>query len=169
MNNRNELNIQVRTMPEIPIAYVRHHGPYDPLDKQLFQSLFKKLMSWAVPLGLFGPPQTKAMTIFSGGHPDVTEPDKLSVDVAISVDEAVNASGEVGVRSISEGQYAVVSLSDATMEECGRAWDTLFNVWLPRSGYQPGDGAYYINHQNDPEQHPQKLYNLEMYLPVKHL
>jgi AraC family transcriptional regulator len=169
MTQNIELNIEVREMPEIPIAYVRHHGAYDPFDKQLFQSLFQKLMSWAVPLNLFKPPQTKAMTIYSGGHPDTTEPDKLTVDVAISLAGVVNVKGDIGVRSIPAGQYAVVSLVDATMEESGKAWETLFNDWLPHSGYQPGDGAYYINHQNDPEQHPQKLYTLEMYLPVKPL
>jgi AraC family transcriptional regulator len=163
------LSIEIREMPMIRIAYLRHHGIYDPLDKELFKSLFNKLMSWAIPLNLFNPPNTKAMTIFSGGHPDTTEPSNLSVDVAISVGEAVNGGGEIGVRSIPAGQYAIVSLVDATMDECSKAWNTLFNDWLPRSGYQPGDGAYYINHKNDPEQHPLKLYILEMYLPVKPL
>lgn len=55
------------------------------------------------------------------------------------------------------------------MEECGEAWNALFNVWLPNSGYQPSEGAYYINHLNDPEQHPKKLNTVEMYLPVKPL
>ncbi|MEJ2407175.1 MAG: GyrI-like domain-containing protein [Candidatus Thiodiazotropha sp.] len=169
MSQKFELNIEVREMPDIPIAYFRHHGAYDPFDKELFQSLFQKLMSWAVPLNLFKPPQTKALTIYSSGHPDTTEPDKLAVDVAISLENALNVTGDIGIRSIPAGQYAVVSLVDVTMDESGKAWDTLFNDWLPHSGYQPGDGAYYINHQNDPEQHPQKLYTLEMYLPVKPL
>jgi AraC family transcriptional regulator len=164
-----ELNVEVREMPEIPIAYVRHHGAYDPLDKKLMQSLFHKLMFWAVPQNLFNPPQTKAMTIFSGGHPDTTAPDDLTVDVAISTDGKVNATGEIGLRSIPQGEYAVVTLADATMDECNEAWNVLFNKWLPSSGYQPGNGAYYINHLNDPEQHPEKLYTLEMYLPVKPL
>jgi AraC family transcriptional regulator len=168
-HHNTELNVEVRKMPEIPIAYVRHHGAYDPLDKKLFRSLFQSLMSWAAPLGLFNPPQTKAMTIFSGGHPETTAPNDLSVDVAISIEREVCTSGEVGLRSIPEGDYAVVKLVDATMDECNEAWNILFNDWLPSSGYQPGDGAYYINHQNDPEQHPEKLYMLEMYLPVKPL
>lgn len=163
------LNIEVRREREIPIAYVRHHGAYDPLDKKLFQSLFQKLMAWAVPNNLFKPPQTRAMTIFSGGHPETTASDDLSVDVAISVEGKVSVTGEIGLRSIPEGEYAVVTLVDATMDECNKAWDVLFNDWLPSSGYQPGNGAYYINHQNDPEQHPDKLYMLEMYLPVKPL
>jgi len=169
MKNQNTLNVQVRSMPEVSIAYIRHHGAYNPLDKKLFQSLFSQLISWAAPRNLFNPPSTKAMTIFSSGHPETTAPDHLSVDVAISVDKKIAVEGEVGKRVIPAGQYAVISLIEATMEECGEAWNALFNVWLPNSGYQPSEGAYYINHLNDPEQHPKKLNTVEMYLPVKPL
>ena len=169
MPNTNLLNIEVRSMPELSVAYIRHQGAYNPLDKKLFQSLFSKLMSWAVPRNLFNPPETKAMTVFSSGHPETTAPDHLSVDVAISIEKQTTVDGEVGKRLLAAGQYAVVSLTEATMEECSEAWNGLFNVWLPTSGYQPGDGAYYINHLNDPEQHPQKLNTIEMYLPVKPL
>lgn len=169
MKNQNTLNIKVSSLPEVPIAYIRHHGAYNPLDKKLFQSLFSKLISWAVPRDLFNPPLTKVMTIFSSGHPETTAPDHLSVDVAISIEKKTAVQGEVGKRVIPAGQYAVISLTEATMEECGQAWNTLFNVWLPSSGYQPGEGAYYVNHLNDPEQHPKKLNTVEMYLPVKPL
>lgn len=169
VKNQNLLNIEVRAMPEIPIAYVRHHGHYNPQDKILFQSLFAKLMAWAVPRNLFNPPTTKAMTIFSSGHPDTTAPENSSVDVCIGIKNETMVNGEIGKRTIPQGQYAVVTIEEGTLAECGEAWDALFKGWLPASGYQPGDGAYYINHLNDPEQHPQKLHSVEMYLPVKPL
>ena len=169
MNNEKSLNINVQTMPDIHIAYVRHHGQYNPHDKKLFQGLFSKLMSWAIPRNLFTPPATKVMTVYSSGHPDIVAPDKLMVDACISVKKNTTVDGEVGKRVIAAGQYAVISLIDATMDECGQAWDEIFNHWLPESGYQPGEGGYYCRHLNDPEQHPQKLHNVEMYLPVKAL
>ena len=169
MNNQKILNIDVRSMPEIPIAYVRHHGDYNPQDKILFQALFAKLMAWAVPRHLFNPPATKAMTVFSSGHPNITASENLSVDVCISIANETAVTGEVGKRIIPAGQYAVVTVAEGTIVECGDAWNSLFNDWLPTSGYQPGDGAYYINHLNDPEQHPQKLHSVEIYLPVKPL
>ncbi|EPJ52219.1 MAG: hypothetical protein OFPI_14940 [Osedax symbiont Rs2] len=43
------------------------------------------------------------------------------------------------------------------------------NHWLPQSGFQPGDGGYYCQHLNDPEQHPHKLHKVDLYLPVKPL
>ena len=169
MKDNQSLKIEVQTMPDIHIAYVRHRGQYNPHDKALFQGLFSKLMNWAVPRNLFTPPETKAMTVYSSGHPDITASNNLCVDACISIKEDIIVDGEVGKRVISGGQYAVVSLTDATLDECGQAWDKIFNHWLPESGYQPGDGGYYCNHLNDPEQHPQKLHHVEMYLPVKAL
>jgi len=166
MQNKSEFNIDVRHMPEITIAYVRHNGFYSMQDKTLFQSLFARLFAWAVPRNLFNPPATKAMTVFSSGHPDVTEPENLSVDVCISIDEETVVSGEVCKRCIPKGQYAVVAMTEATIDECSQAWDFLFNRWLSGSGFQPGDGAYYINHLNNPEEHPLKRHSVEMYLPV---
>jgi len=168
MQNQKSLDVEVRSMPEIDIAYVRHNGHYNPQDIILFQSLFAKLMTWAVPRNLFNPPITKAMTIFSSGHPDTTQPENLSVDVCISIEKNTQINGEIGKRVIPEGQYAVLAVT-GTLVECGEAWNLLFNSWLPVSGYQPSDGAYYINHLNDPGQHPQNLHSVEMYLPVKPL
>jgi len=169
MKNNQSLQIEVREMPEINIAYIRHRGGYDPHDKKLFQQLFSKLLNWAIPRNLFQPPQTKAMTVYSGGHPETTEPENLTVDVCISIEKHTKVEGEVGKRIIQAGQYAVICLTDATLDECDQAWHEMFDHWLPQSGFQPGDGGYYCNHLNDPEQHPQKLHNVEMYLPVKPL
>ena len=169
MTDNKILDIQVCNMPDMNVAYIRHHGQYNPHDKELFKGLFSKLMCWAIPRQLFNPPETKAMTVYSSGHPDITEPENMTVDVCITVNKDTVVDGDIGKRVISGGQYALISLQDATMEECSEAWDSVFNNWLPESGYQPGEGSYYCHHLNDPEQHPDKLYNIEMYLPVQPL
>ena len=169
MNDSQNIEVTVRLMNKLNIAYVRHHGSYQPDDRQLFQRLFAKLMSWAIPRSLFNPPTTKAMTVYSSGHPDSTKAENLAVDACITIPEGTAGEGKVGIRSIPAGQYAVVALNEATLQECAQAWDTLFNQWLPDSGYQPGEGDYYCSHLNDPEQHPRQLHDVEMYLPVKPL
>ncbi|WP_196140181.1 GyrI-like domain-containing protein [Aliikangiella sp. G2MR2-5] len=161
--------VKVEPIEDISIAYIRHQGAYKANDKVLFQQLFGRLMSWAIPRNLFEPPKSRAFTVYSSGHPDITEPDKLTVDVCISVDPATKVSGEVGMRNLPGGNYAVVELDEATQEECAQAWDSVFNHWLPESGYQPGEGAYFCEHLNNPEQHPEGLYKVAMYLPVKPL
>jgi AraC family transcriptional regulator len=169
MSAEQKIDVEVRSMEAFPVAYYRHRGAYHPQDTELFQGMFQRLMAWAVPQNLFIPPETKALTVYSSGHPDTTEPENLCVDACISIPEDVIPSGEIGVRKIPAGEYAVITLHEATLQECSDAWDQLFEGWLPDSGYQPGEGAYYISHLNDPEQHPQRLHSVEMYLPVKPL
>jgi len=169
MTNDKTLIVDVKTMPDIHIAYLRHHGKYNPQDKKLFQQLFSKLINWAAPRNLFTPPETSVMTVYSSGHPDITAPENLCVDACISIKKENSVSGEIGKRVIVGGQYAVITLIDATLDECSKAWDELFNSWLPESAYQPSNGAYYCRHLNDPEQHPDKLHHVEMFLPVKAL
>jgi len=169
MNKNETINVKVRELPEYKIAYVRHHGEYKTDDKVLFQNLFEKLLKWAVPNGLFKPPETKAFTVYSSGHPDTTKPENLNVDVCISIEDGVKVTGDVGKRNLSGGQYAVIHLDEATIDECQNAWKIVFDNWLPESGYQPDDRNYYIEHLNNPEEHPEKLHCVNMCLPIKAL
>jgi len=44
-------NVEVKMLPDMHVAYVRHTGPYAG-DSDLFKGLFEKLMTWAGPRGL---------------------------------------------------------------------------------------------------------------------
>lgn len=168
MSDKLKVDVQVKNLPELNVAYVRHRGYYRPDDAVLFQGLFRRLLTWAAPRGFVQFPKTQALTVYSSGHPDVTPSERLAVDVCITIPEGTPVDGEIGTRKISGGQYAVTRM-EATIQECGEAWNYVFKQWLPESGLQPDDGAYYLNHLNDPQQHPQKLHIVEMCLPVKPL
>ncbi len=169
MLNEKELVVDVVEMPDQIVAYVRHHGKYDPQDKDLFKSMFDKLLGWAIPRNLFVPPETKAIMSYSNGNPKDMTNDYVSVDVCITIESHNLVDGDISSRVIPSGKYAELSLFGVTMEESAVSWDYVFHNWLPNSGFQPGDGDYYVHHLNDPEQHPEKLYDLKMYLPVKPL
>ncbi len=51
-------DVEVRDIPEMTIAYIRHIGPYAG-NEVLFESLFNKLYAWAGPRGLLRFPETK--------------------------------------------------------------------------------------------------------------
>lgn len=107
--------------------------------------------------------------LYSNGNPKENYGEIMSVDVCITINDLNVVSEDISSRVIPSGQYAVINLEGVTIEESSKAWDSVFYNWLPNSGYQPGDGDYYVHHLNDPEQHPDKLYDLKMYLPVKPL
>ena len=159
-------NVEVKDMPELQIAYVRHIGPYQG-DSELFGRLFEKLMTWAGPRGLIRFPETQMLTVYYD-DPEITEDAKLRVDACITVPEDTPAEGEVGRMTIPGGTYAVAHF-ELQVDEYGDAWNALFGGWLPESGYQPADGPSYEMYLNDPQQHPEGKCIVDICIPVKPL
>ena len=105
VKDKNRIKIEVKDMPDIPVAYIRHIGPYKG-DSALFESLFIKLMTWAGPSGLLRFPETQVLSVYHD-DPDITDEDKLRTSACISVPEDTQCEGEVGRMSVPGGKYAV--------------------------------------------------------------
>ncbi|TVR04450.1 MAG: AraC family transcriptional regulator, partial [Spirochaetaceae bacterium] len=130
---------------ELTLAYVRHTGPYFG-DEQLFQRLFGALYQWAGPRDLVKRGVTEEIIIYHD-DPETVAPEKLRVSCCISVPPGTETSGEVGSMSLPAGRYAQARFRiDAT--QFGGAWNWVFGVWLPQSGYQPADGLCYERYQD---------------------
>jgi AraC family transcriptional regulator len=159
-------DVNVRELPDQTVAYVRHIGPYKG-DSQLFDRLFTQLFSWAGPRGLLRFPETKIMAVYYD-NPDLTDEDKLRLDVCITVPEDADVDGKVGKMVLPGGQYAVGRFELAT-HEYPEAWAAIAVGWLPESGYQPDDRPAFELYLNDPKEHPEGKCIVEIHLPVKPL
>ncbi|MBD3170233.1 MAG: helix-turn-helix domain-containing protein [candidate division Zixibacteria bacterium] len=155
--------VEVKELPDIHVAYVRHTGPYAG-DGQLFQMLFGKLFQWAGPRGLINPQQTQTFTLYHD-DPNITEERKLRISCCISVPEDTEVSGEIGKTVISGGKYAV-SRFELSTDEYSQAWDAVFKGWLPQSGFVPDDKPCFERYLNNPEEHPEKKCIVEICVPV---
>jgi AraC family transcriptional regulator len=144
-------NVQVIDKPEMTVAYVRHTGPYFG-DEKLFQRLFETLYRWAVPRGLVQRGVTEEIIIYHD-DPETVQPDKLRVSCCITVPPDTGVSGEVGTMVLPAGKYAEARfILDAT--KFAGAWNWVFGVWLPDSGYQPDDALCYekyLDHDTEAE------------------
>jgi len=158
-------DIEVREMPEITAAYVRHIGPYKG-NPDVFQNLFNRLMMWAGPRGLMSQPDIKAMCIYYD-DPEITDDSKLRIDACISVPKETKVDGEVGKTVIPAGKYAVGHFELGT-QEYQSAWDAIYSNWLPQSGYQPADGPCYELYLSEMEDESKK-HKVDIYVPVKPL
>lgn len=166
--NDKKLNIQVevKDMPELPVAYVRHIGPYKG-DTELFQGLFGKLMKWAGPRGLLRFPGTKCIAVYHD-DPDITSEQKLRTDVCITVPEDTAMDGEIGKMTIPGGKFAVAHC-EISVHEYQDSWNMLMGGWLPESGYQCDDRLCYELYLNNPDEHPEKKHIVDICVPVKPL
>ncbi|MCI0493465.1 AraC family transcriptional regulator [candidate division KSB1 bacterium] len=168
MQNKNQLqaNIEVKTIPEMAVAYVRHVGPYKGNEK-LFENLFNKLMKWAGPRELLRFPETQCLVVYHD-NPEITDEDKLRTSACISIPKDTPVEGEIGKMTIAGGRYAIARF-EITSDQFQDAWDTVCGVWLPDSGYQPEDGPCFEIYHNNHQEHPERKHIVDICVPVKPL
>jgi len=157
-------NVEVKDIPEMHVAYLRHIGPYAG-DEQLFGNLFNRLCTWAGPRGLLRFPETKFVTIYHD-NPDITDETKLRTDVCITIPLDAQVDGEIGKATIPAGKYAIAHF-EIMPDQYGDAWNAVYGGWLPESGYQPDDRPCFELYLNDPKEHPEGKHVVDIYAPVK--
>jgi AraC family transcriptional regulator len=157
-----EMNVEVKELPELQVAYIRHIGPYHGIPEA-----FKKLDRWAGPRGLINFPETKFLGVYHD-NPEITEESKLRSSACITVPEDTPIEGEVGKMTIPGGLFAVAHV-EINEDQYAEAWDKLMGEWFPESGYQPDDRMCYELYLNDPKQHPQGKHIVDICEPVRPL
>jgi AraC family transcriptional regulator len=152
------LDVLVRKTDRFRVAFVRHVGPYDEVGRA-----WEKLMSWSGRQGLLGP-RTRVLGIV---HDDmeITPPDKMRYDAAISIADHVAASGEVGIQEIESGEYAV-ALHAGPYGQLGETYADLCGQWLPGSGRELRSAPALEFYLNSPATTPHDQLRTEIWLPL---
>jgi AraC family transcriptional regulator len=154
--------VDVRELPRLHVAYVRHIGHYSEIGKA-----FSRLMRWAGPRGLTRSPEAVVLAVYHD-NPNVTPIDKLQADACITVPEGTKVKGEVGLMSVPGGTFAVAHV-EIDERQYGEAWDRLIGDWMPQSGYQPDERLCYERYLNDPAEHPEAKHIVEICEPIRPL
>lgn len=141
-------SVEVKTLPDMTVAYIRHIGPYKG-DEQLFAGLWNKLFAWAGPRGLLGKPDMVSLAVYHD-DPNITEEMKLRTSICINVDDNTKVEGEFGKMKIEGGEYVVANFEvDAT--QFAEAWQWMYSTWFPASGYQPDDKPCFERYTEEPK------------------
>jgi AraC family transcriptional regulator len=167
MIDKQNMQIEVKEMPEFHVAYVRNVGPYKG-DSTLFEKLFGRLAKWGGPRGVFNNPDLKVFSVYHD-DPEITSEDKLRLSACITVPKDTKVEGEIGKMTIAGGKYAVARFELAGSDEYGAAWKLVMGDWFPQSGYQPDDNPCYEIYHNNPKEHPEGIHIVDICVPVKPL
>lgn len=155
--------VEVRELPRMNLAYVRHIGPYKG-DEKLFEGLWNRLFSWAGPRGLIGGPDFRSLVIYHD-DPNITGEDKLRMSVCITVPPGTKTGGETGSMVLEPAKYVIARFNvDATQFQ--QAWEWLYAEWFPGSGYQPDDKPCFEMYPEEPKD---GRFVVEICVPVKPL
>ncbi len=141
-------SVEVKELPKMTVAYIRHIGPYKGDDK-LFESIWNRLFSWAGPRGLLGSKDFKSLVIYHD-DPNVTIEDRLRMSVCITVPSDTKVGGDVGKMEIEAAKY-VIARFELSAQDFQQAWDWVYGQWFPTSGYQPDDKPCFEMYPEEPE------------------
>jgi len=156
-------SVEVKELPKMTVAYIRHIGPYKGDDK-LFESIWNRLFSWAGPRGLIGGKDFKSLVIYHD-DPNVTIEDKLRMSVCITVPSETKTEGEIGKMEVEAARY-VIARFELTAQDFQQAWDWLYGQWFPSSGYQPDDKPCFEMYPEEPKD---GKFIVDICVPVKPL
>jgi AraC family transcriptional regulator len=134
--------VEVKELPPTRLVFLRHVGPYSQVG-----GTWGRLMAWAGMRGQLGP-NMKLIGIVHDDQ-DVTPPDKVRHDAAVTVTRPVQPEGEFGVMELAGGAYAVV-LHKGPYENLGKTYQCVYGGWLPKSGYRLRDVPAFEQYLNSP-------------------
>jgi len=151
------MQVSVKTMPSHHVASIRHVGPFPGI-----KGAFEKLAAWAGPRGLCA---TGSFLAVYYDDPDRTLPQQCRSDACLSVPEGTAGEGDVQIRTIPAGQYAVYRC-EVVNNEFHKPWVELAE-WIPANGYRLGDQACYEIYLNNGCQEPEGKWILDVCASVK--
>lgn len=159
MQTTSSYEATVRESPAIRVAALKHAGDY-----QKIGGTFERLTAMAAGQGLLGP-STRFFGIYHD-DPDATPERSLRSEACLTVPADWMPSGELELRDIRGGRYAVV-LHVGPYAELGRGYAWLFGEWLPGSGEEAADAPCVEEYLNDPRAVAPAELRTEIRLPLE--
>jgi AraC family transcriptional regulator len=135
--------VEIKTLDPTPVVFLRHSGPYAAVG-----ATWSRLAMWAGMRGLIGP--ASRFLGISWDDPDITPPDKLRYDAAITLARPISPEGEFGVTEIAGGEYATL-LHKGPYEKLSETYRLIFGAWLPGSGRELRDAPCFEHYLNSPQ------------------
>ncbi|MEZ5195745.1 MAG: AraC family transcriptional regulator [Bacteroidales bacterium] len=156
-----KLKPKLRELKPLHVIYVNSIGPYDG---QGTEESWEKVCAFAERKKLFG----RATDFIGISHddPGVTESNKLRYDACVVVTKEVIPEGEVGVKTIEGGRYAVF-MHKGPYTDFQKTYDFIYGVWLQESGEELRDVPCFEKYLNSPGKTKPENLKTEIYIPLK--
>jgi AraC family transcriptional regulator len=150
--------VEIKTLSPQTILFLRHVGPYDQVG-----ATWGRLAMWAGMRGLIGP--ASRFLGISWDDPEITPPDKLRYDAAITLAGPIQPEGEFGVTELAGGEYATL-LHKGPYENLSTTYRLIFGAWLPGSGRELRDAPCFEVYLNSPQSaRPEELLTV-IHVPI---
>ncbi len=151
---------KVRVINDMYVIYARAIGPYT----ESASKAWEKVCTFAAKNKLFGF-KTKFIGI-SHDSPDITEAEKLRYDACIQVSKQVQPQGEIGVKTIPGGKYAIFR-HRGSYELLNNSYNFIYGSWIPENAAEPDDKPCFELYINSPDKVSAEKLLTDIYIPLK--
>ena len=154
-------DVEIEKLSNIPIAFIR--GFFGE-DGSVLVKNYLHLIEWA----------TSKSIDFKGGlkrfgmsidNIEVTPTRQYRYDFAIKIDKKTDPENIIEIGEIPEGKYATIHCQ-GDISDVAKAWDFLYKIWLPESGYLPADYPAIEEFVQGPEEIGWERFNIKCRIPV---
>ena len=154
------MNITIKELPDHEVAYVRHVGSHLETGQA-----WGRLMHWSAANGLFPPAQS--VIGVSLDNPDAVAPSAFRYDACVTIPEGFDKAGhsEVQFQTLPGGLFARFPFYD-TIDRLCVAYQTVYEDWLPNSGYAADDRLPLEFSLNNPAEDPEGKCRADVYIPI---
>lgn len=159
MDTTTAYHATIRETPALRVAALAHSGDYINIG-----STFERLMAIAGGQGLLGP-WTRSLGVYYD-DPASTPREALRADACLTLPDGKLPNGELQVREIRGGRYAV-TLHVGPYAELHFPYTWLYGTWLPKSGEETADAPSIEEYLNDARVVPPSALRTEIWLPLR--
>lgn len=161
-SNVMELNLKpkIKLVKEKKVIFVQAVGKYE----ESAGEAWKQLIAFMKQEKLF----SFGLESIGIGHddPKVTETEKLRYDACMTIKKDIQAKGNVGVKTIAGGKYAIFKYK-GPYTNLQQVYDYIFKNWLPASEFELEDKPCFEKYLNNPEKNKPENYKTHIYVPLK--
>lgn len=152
---------KIKEIASRQVIFIRACGKYSEID---FGASWGRLWQFVKENKLFSKGIEHICIYFDS--PNEIEADKLRTDICLIIPKTAEPKGEVGVKEIDGGKYAVF-LYQGPYENLGAVYNTIFAKWLPESNCKLRNVPVFEKYLNNPDMtSPDKL-KTEIYVPIE--
>ena len=153
------LKPRIEAVSAMRIAFVRHNGPLNTVDKT-----FRKFVEWCGDKGLL----TDATKYIGVTHDDVVsnEPVDPRYDCAVTVGRDFRPQGDVEVATLEAGEYAIVTYQGPYWG-VDAAYTWLIESWLKELGRQLRNAPSFEVYLNDAGSVPEAQLQTDVHVPLE--
>ena len=156
-----KLKPQIKEVKERKVIYIRSMGDYSGESTgQTWARLWdyiklNKLFSFGMEsIGI------------SHDDPNVTETEKLRYDACVTVKKEVKSEGEVGVKTIAGGKYAIFKYK-GSYSNLADVYNFIYRNWLPSTDHELEDQPCFEKYLNHPGNAKPENLKTHIYIPLK--